>query len=183
MERQEPQGEENGDPLTNLSSLNISQNQILPPQTPSTTQNNPQNLPSNMPNMSAMELQMQLQSRNIGGVGGHHPHPGHHPRPPSRPPMTSLDSHNMFPSLPRSLHEELISQQQAKLRGLVPGASSPMLSPMMAGVATAPPQVPPAATPQNSSNSNDMLSKLTPSVYSHPTGNYQILCSEYFSKK
>ena len=168
MERQEPQGEENGDPLTNLSSLNISQNQI-PHQPPSTPHNNPQNLPPNMPNMSAMELQMQLQSRNFGGAGLHHP------RPPSRPPMTSLDSHNMFPSLPRSLHEELISQQQAKLRGLVPGASSPMLSPMIGGhVATAPhPQVPQVATPQNSSNSNDMLSKLTPSVYSHPTGNYE----------
>ena len=70
----------------------------------------------------------------------------------SRPPMTSLDSHHMFPSLPRSLQEELLSQQQAKLRGLVPSSSSP-LSPMMAGVSPSP---------------HD-LSKLTPSVYSHPT--------------
>lgn len=69
--------------------------------------------------------------------------------------MTSLDSHNMFPSLPRSLHEELISQQQAKLRGLVP-SSSPMLSPMIGGM------------PPGASNA-DALSKLTPSVYSHPT--------------
>ena len=175
MERQEPQGEENGDLLTNLSSLHLQNPQN--PQTPLAHTpghpQNPQGLPPNMPNMSAMELQMQLQSRNM--IGGHH-HGGHHghPRPPSRPPMTSLDSHNMFPSLPRSLHEELISQQQAKLRGLVPGGHSPSpLSPMIGGVATVPhSQVPPVihATPTNSSN--EMLSKLTPSVYSHPTGDF-----------
>ena len=63
-----------------------------------------------------------------------------------RPPLTALDAHNMFPSLPRSLHEELLSQQQAKLRGLVP-SSSPMLSPMVGGTAvsavTQPPHPPP----------------------------------------
>ena len=181
MERQEPQGEENGDLLTNLSSLHLQNPQN--PQTPLAHTpghpQNPQGLPPNMPNMSAMELQMQLQSRNMmgGHHGGHH-HGGHHghPRPPSRPPMTSLDSHNMFPSLPRSLHEELISQQQAKLRGLVPGGHSPSpLSPMIGGVATVPhSQVPPVihATPTNSSN--EMLSKLTPSVYSHPTGDFLV---------
>ena len=190
MERQEPQGEENGDLLTNLSSLHLQNPQN--PQTPLAHTpghpQNPQGLPPNMPNMSAMELQMQLQSRNMmgGHHGGHH-HGGHHghPRPPSRPPMTSLDSHNMFPSLPRSLHEELISQQQAKLRGLVPGGHSPSpLSPMIGGVATVPhsSQVPPVihATPTNSSN--EMLSKLTPSVYSHPTGNlyFFLLFLDYF---
>ena len=111
MERQEPQGEENGELNTNVPT---------------------------MPMSAAMELQMHLQQQR--GL-----------RPPSRPPMTSLDSHNMFPSLPRSLHEELISQQHAKLRGLVP-SSSPMLSPMIGGI-------PPGTD----------MSKLTPSVYSHPT--------------
>ena len=77
--------------------------------------------------------------------------------------MLSLpDAHNMFPSLPRSLHEELLSQQQAKLRGLVP-SSSPMLSPMVSGAVSTPPQ------PVTTLSAEAMLSKLTPSVYSHPT--------------
>ena len=110
MERQEPQGEENGD-LSNLS----------------------MHMPHPVHAQSMGHNPMEMRMRG------------------TRPPMTSLDSHHMFPSLPRSLQEELVSQQQAKLRGLVP-SSSP-LSPMMAGVSPSP---------------HD-LSKLTPSVYSHPT--------------
>ena len=73
MERQEPQGEENGDlliPMNPQANMHIS----------------------------------QLEARHLGGSV----------RP--RPPLTALDAHNMFPSLPRSLHEELLSQQQAKFR-------------------------------------------------------------------
>ena len=156
MERQEPQGEENGDPLANLAAhVNQVSSVSLPP-----------NAGPSMP-ITSMELQMQLQQQrhmaNAGHGGIRAPIPG------SRPPMTSLDTHNMFPSLPRSLQEELISQQQAKLRGLVP-SSSPMLSPMIGGMAQPP-------GPGNSSivvssgavSNSDMLSKLTPSVYSHPT--------------
>lgn len=143
MERQEPQGEENGDiPLASTTSSIAS--------TPLPTF-------SNM-HISPLELQMQLhQNRNIqrdrdlrgARMAGHHP--GAH----GQVPMTSLDSHNIFPSLPRSLHEELLSQQQAKLRGLgvlgqmSSGPSGGSLSPMI-------------ATPSE-------MSKLTPSVYSHPT--------------
>ena len=74
MERQEPQGEENGDLL----------------------------IPMN-PQANNMHIS-QLEARHLGGSV----------RP--RPPLTALDAHNMFPSLPRSLHEELLSQQQAKFR-------------------------------------------------------------------
>ena len=114
MERQEPQGEENGDPL---------------------------NINPHMHPAQSMGAATPMEMRGLRG---------------SRPPMTSLDSHHMFPSLPRSLQEELLSQQQAKLRGLVP-SSSP-LSPMMAGVSNPGPH-----------HHHHDLSKLTPSVYSHPT--------------
>lgn len=138
MERQEPQGEENGDPLlTNLTPSSIASTPLP-------------NMPMSSSAAAAMELQMQLQSRHFNAAMSRQ-QPGLHP--PSRPPMTSLDSHNMFPSLPRSLHEELISQQQAKLRGLVP-SSSPMLSPMVPGAIGV---------------MDTSMSKLTPSVYSHPT--------------
>ena len=170
MERQEPQGEENGDPLNNMM-----MNPMMTGPPPPGLGGGPNNIHHGLgggPNNIHMS---QLEARHLAAVAAASTGSGNNVIRQPRPPLTALDAHNMFPSLPRSLHEELLSQQQAKLRGLVP-SSSPMLSPMVGGTAvsavTQPPnhpQPPQSSVPPATLSAEAMLSKLTPSVYSHPT--------------
>ena len=198
MERQEPQGEENGDPLAGLAHLNRS--------IASSTSASVTSIPPAAPTASSASTPGILQNANPSpGVNANSTRDPMHFSPmelqhrlarpiassPRAPPMTALDAHNTFPSLPRSLHEELLNQQLHK-RGL--GHHSPMAGPGGPGGGLGPPGPPagymagsggglspmivPSSAPSSSSitavaasapDAASVLSKLTPSVYSHPS--------------